>query len=52
MNNIEPSNQHKKSVKKKQSFPGTDIGSPRVPLRKNKIKKPQSECLSDWEHAS
>ncbi|MDZ7957422.1 MAG: hypothetical protein RMY34_05880 [Aulosira sp. DedQUE10] len=39
------------SAKKKQSFPKTDIGSPKVPLKKQKTKQ-QHELLSDWEHAS
>jgi hypothetical protein len=43
--------QDSKSTKKKQSFPKTDIGSPKVPLKKQQIKQ-QHESLSDWEHAS
>jgi hypothetical protein len=44
--------QETKSAKKKQSFPPVDIGTPKVPVRKSKVKNKQSESLSDWEHAS
>ncbi|MBW4561299.1 MAG: hypothetical protein KME32_09090 [Mojavia pulchra JT2-VF2] len=44
--------QEKISTKKRQqSFPRTDIGTPKVPLRKYKAKQ-EHELLSDWEHAS
>jgi hypothetical protein len=43
----------KKSAKKRQqSFPGINIGSPKVPLRKSKKITQERELLSDWEHAS
>jgi len=38
--------------KKQQSFPGRDIGSPKVPLRKRNKAEQEHELLSDWEHAS
>ncbi|WP_292763303.1 hypothetical protein [Nostoc sp. NOS(2021)] len=37
---------------KKQSFPGMNIGSPKVPFRKCKKTAQQHELLGDWEHAS
>ncbi|WP_179068496.1 hypothetical protein [Nostoc sp. C052] len=37
---------------KKQSFPGMNIGSPKVPFRKYQKISQQYELLSDWEHAS
>ncbi|MBE9000446.1 MULTISPECIES: hypothetical protein [unclassified Nostoc] len=37
---------------KKQSFPGVNIGSPKVPFRQSKKTAQQHELLSDWEHAS
>ncbi|MEH2271340.1 MAG: hypothetical protein V7K68_23450 [Nostoc sp.] len=37
---------------KKQSFPGMDIGTPKVPFHKCKKIAQQYELLSDWEHAS
>ncbi|MEH1785208.1 hypothetical protein [Nostoc sp.] len=37
---------------KKQSFPGMNIGSPKVPFRKYQKISQQHELLSDWEHAS
>ncbi len=44
--------EHKSTKKNKQSFPGVDIGTPKVPLRRTKPKKQERELLSDWEHAS
>jgi hypothetical protein len=45
--------QENKSAKKtKQSFPVVDIGTPKVPIRKSKVKSENRELLSDWEHAS
>jgi hypothetical protein len=45
--------QENKSAKKmKNSFAPVDIGSPKVPAHKTKVKKQQRELLSDWEHAS
>jgi len=41
-----------KSAKNKQIFPGVDVGTPKVPIRKSKSQKQQGESLSDWEHAS
>jgi hypothetical protein len=43
--------QENRSAKKKQSFPKTDIGTPKVPIRKKQTKQ-EHELLSDWEHAS
>ncbi|MDZ8186771.1 MAG: hypothetical protein RMX96_18215 [Nostoc sp. ChiSLP02] len=37
---------------KKQSFPGMNIGTPKVPFRKSKKIVQQHELLSDWIHAS
>ncbi|MEA5627829.1 hypothetical protein [Nostoc sp. UHCC 0251] len=37
---------------KKQSFPGINIGTPKVPFRKCQKIVQQHELLSDWEHAS
>ncbi|MEH2412059.1 hypothetical protein [Nostoc sp.] len=37
---------------KKQSFPGMNIGTFKVPFRKCKKTAQQHELLSDWEHAS
>lgn len=43
----------KKSTKKKHSsFPGVDLGTPQVPLRKSNKAKQANELLSDWDHAS
>ena len=44
--------QDQRSAKKKHSFPVMDIGTPKVPLRKQKKIKQQYELLSDWDHAS
>jgi hypothetical protein len=44
--------ENKSARKKQQSFPGVDIGSPKVPLRKRNKTKQEHELLSDWEHAS
>ncbi|MDZ8054157.1 MAG: hypothetical protein RMX68_017290 [Aulosira sp. ZfuVER01] len=43
--------ENKSAKKRQQSFPKTDIGSPRVPIRKKQTKQ-QYELLSDWEHSS
>lgn len=43
---------NKSSKKMKNSFTHVDIGTPKVPVRKNKLQKQQRELLSDWEHAS
>jgi hypothetical protein len=43
--------QEHRSAKKKQSFPKTDIGTPKVPIRKKQAKQ-EYELLSDWDHAS
>jgi hypothetical protein len=43
--------EHKSAKKRQQSFPHTDIGTPRVPIRQRKTKQ-QQELLSDWNHAS
>ncbi|MBN3880921.1 MULTISPECIES: hypothetical protein [unclassified Nostoc] len=40
------------SKTKKQSFPGTSIGTPKVPFRKCHKIVQKHELLSDWEHAS
>ncbi len=39
---------------KKQSFPGINIGTPKVPFRKCQkiVQQHEHELLSDWEHAS
>ncbi|MBH8555031.1 hypothetical protein I8751_22320 [Nostocaceae cyanobacterium CENA357] len=43
----------KRSAKKKQqSFPGINIGTPKVPLGKCKHPQQEHELLSDWNHAS
>ncbi len=43
----------KRSAKKKQqSFPGINIGTPKVALRKCKHRQQEHELLSDWNHAS
>ncbi|HLP86985.1 MAG TPA: hypothetical protein VK184_00035 [Nostocaceae cyanobacterium] len=42
----------KSDKKRKNSVPGVNIGTPKVPLRKGKPKQQQRELLSDWEHAS
>lgn len=43
--------ENRSAKKKQQSFPKTDIGSPKVPIRKKQTKQ-EHEVLSDWEHAS
>ncbi|WP_179198286.1 hypothetical protein [Nostoc sp. T09] len=43
--------ENRSAKKKQQSFPKTDIGSPKVPIRKKQTKQ-EHELLSDWEHAS
>lgn len=43
--------ENKSAKKRQQSFPKTDIGSPKVPIRKKQTKQ-QYELLSDWEHSS
>jgi hypothetical protein len=43
---------NRSAKKKQQSFPKTDIGSPKVPIRKKQTKQQNYELLSDWEHAS
>jgi hypothetical protein len=48
---INSKTQDSPSAKKKQSFPKTDIGSPKVPIKKRQTTQ-QQELLSDWEHAS
>ncbi|MBW4601218.1 MAG: hypothetical protein KME29_17000 [Calothrix sp. FI2-JRJ7] len=40
-----------KSDKKRQSSTYVDIGTPKVPLKKQSSKESQ-ESLSDWAHAS
>ncbi len=48
-----PNTPENRSAKKKhQSFPKTDIGTPKVPVRKRNQTKPAQELLSDWENAS
>lgn len=37
---------------RKQSFPGMNIGTPKVPFRKHNKKIQEHELLSDWKHAS
>ncbi|MEH1826189.1 MAG: hypothetical protein V7L22_12620 [Nostoc sp.] len=51
---ISPTTQENRPTKttKKQSFPGMNIGSPKVPFRKYQKILQQYELLSDWEHAS
>ncbi|BAY78424.1 hypothetical protein NIES25_48980 [Nostoc linckia NIES-25] len=44
--------ENKPTKTKKQSFPGMNIGTPKVPFRKSKKIVQQHELLSDWEHAS
>jgi hypothetical protein len=46
------SSDNKPAKKKQQSFPGADIGTPQVPLRKRSKSKQDCESLSDWEDAS
>ncbi|MEH1850980.1 MAG: hypothetical protein V7L11_04645 [Nostoc sp.] len=50
---ISPTTQENTPPKtKKQSFPGMNIGSPKVPFCKYQKISKQYELLSDWEHAS
>jgi hypothetical protein len=50
--NPNPNQRETKSAKKRQqSSSYVDIGSPKVPIRQNKMQ-PKQESLSDWAHAS
>ncbi len=50
---IIPTTKENRSTKaKKRSFPGINIGTPKVPFRKCKKTVQQHELLSDWQHAS